>query len=60
MITAFIAILLILTPYQSMDQVSDSQKQEFIELLKSLPTKGEFYTDEAVKKTLLACAIRSY
>jgi hypothetical protein len=46
----FIALLLILIPYQSTDQVSDVEKQKFIELLKSLPTKGEFYTDEAVKK----------
>lgn len=50
MIAAFIAILLVLTPSQSMSQVSDAQKQEFIELLKTLPTKGDFYTDEAVEK----------
>ena len=30
-------------------QVSDAQKQQFIELLKTLPHKGEFYTGDAVK-----------
>jgi tricorn protease-like protein len=29
---------------------TDAQKQEFIELLKTLPTKGEFYTEESVRK----------
>ncbi len=33
-----------------MNQVSDAQKQEFLELLKTLPTQGEFYTEETVKK----------
>jgi len=37
-------------PPQGADQVSDARKKEFIDLLRSLPTKGEFYTDEAVVK----------
>ena len=31
-------------------EVSDSQKREFIELLKTLPFKGEFYTQEAARR----------
>jgi hypothetical protein len=30
--------------------VSDAEKKEFLELVAGLPTKGEFFTDEAVKK----------
>ena len=47
---AFLTLLLILAPSQAMNQVSDAQKQEFLELLKTLPTQGEFYTDEAATK----------
>ena len=50
MITVFLAILLIPIQGQTTNQVSDSQKQAFIEFLKTLPTKGEFYTDDAAKK----------
>jgi hypothetical protein len=50
MIAAFLTMLLILAPSQPMSQVSDVQKREFIELLKTLPIKGDFYTDEAVEK----------
>src|SRR5207247_342046 len=31
-------------------EVSDAQKKQFIKLLGKLPYKGEFYTDEAIKK----------
>lgn len=31
-------------------EVSDAQKREFIELLKTLPSRGEFYTEEAARK----------
>ena len=48
MIAAFLTILLMLTPSQASDQVSEAQKKDFIELLKTLPFKGEFFTDEAV------------
>jgi hypothetical protein len=50
MIKVFLAIALTLTPCQVASQVSDDQKKDFINLLKTLPHKGEFYTEEAVKK----------
>ncbi|HEU0143985.1 MAG TPA: hypothetical protein VFQ47_04305 [Nitrososphaera sp.] len=50
MIAAFLTILLVLTPSQASNQISDTQKKDFIELLKTLPHKGEFYTDEAIEK----------
>ena len=31
-------------------EVSDAQKREFLELLKTLPYRGEFYTQEAARK----------
>ena len=48
--SAFLALLLVFAPYQSAQQISDVQKKDFIELLKTLPTKGEFFTDEAIRK----------
>lgn len=51
MITAILTLLLVLTSCQaSATQISDAQKKDFIELLKTLPHKGEFFTDEAVKR----------
>ena len=50
LITIFLAAFLILAPAQESNAVSDVQKEEFINLLRTLPTKGEFYTDEAVIK----------
>jgi len=50
MIMAFLAILMIPIPVQATNPISKAQKQAFIQLLKTLPTKGEFYTDEAAKK----------
>src|SRR3954464_15679177 len=51
MITPILTLLLILAPYQTAaNQVSDAKKREFIELLKKLPHKGEFFTDEGVKR----------
>jgi len=35
---------------QGLHQVSTSDKSEFIGLLRTLPTKGEFYSEEAVRK----------
>jgi hypothetical protein len=32
--------------------VTEAEKQEFLKLLATLPSKGEFYTDEAVKKAV--------
>jgi len=50
MIAAFLTLVLVLAPYQAATHpISDSQKNEFIELLKTLPRKGEFFTDDGVK-----------
>jgi len=35
---------------QGRHEVSDAQKREFIELLQTLPSKGEFYTEEAARR----------
>jgi hypothetical protein len=50
MIAAFLSILLVFAPSQAANQVSEAQKKDFIELLKTLPTKGEFFTEEAIDK----------
>jgi hypothetical protein len=50
MFTAFLAVLLVLSSLQASSQISEVQKKEFIELLKTLPHKGEFYTDEAIER----------
>src|SRR5919202_540538 len=42
--------LVILFNTQNGQAVSDSQKREFIELLKTLPFRGEFYTEEAARR----------
>jgi hypothetical protein len=36
---------------QTVNQISDARKKDFIELLKTLPYKGEFYNDEAIDKS---------
>lgn len=46
---SFLAAVLLFAG-QGADPVSDARKKEFIDLLTALPTKGEFYTDEAVVK----------
>ena len=48
---AFILLMLVaLTPQQSAaTQISDAQKKDFLNLLKTLPHKGEFFTDDAIK-----------
>jgi hypothetical protein len=49
--TIILAFVLFLIPDQAVtNQISDAQKNEFIELLKTLPHKGEFFTEEAVKR----------
>ncbi len=46
-----LALCCTLTPCRaSANQVSDAKKREFIELLKTLPHKGEFFTDESVRR----------
>ena len=50
MISAILALLLVFAPHQApTSQVSDTQKKDFIELLKTLPHKGEFFTEDAIK-----------
>src|SRR6266852_5179959 len=46
----FITILIVFAPALAVQDASDAQKKEFIELLKTLPTKGEFYTEDAIRK----------
>jgi hypothetical protein len=50
MIAPLLTMFLLFVPSQATDQISDAQKEDFIELVKTLPHKGEFFTDEAVKK----------
>jgi len=50
MFSAFLLTLLVLTPPQAASEISQTQKREFIQLLKSLPHKSEFFTDEAIQK----------
>lgn len=49
LIMNFLAAVLLFAG-QGADQFSDARKKGFIDLLRALPTKGEFYTDEAVVK----------
>ena len=44
-----LALLFVMAPQPGAQQISEAQKKEFIELLKTLPHKGEFFSDEAVK-----------
>lgn len=48
--TTMLSMILVLTVGQTTNRVSAEQKQEFIQLVKTLPTKGEFFTEEATKK----------
>ncbi|MDT5120616.1 MAG: hypothetical protein QOC96_98 [Acidobacteriota bacterium] len=54
MVVALLTIILVLAPgltsVQTAKEVSDTQKKEFVELLKTLPVKGEFFTEEAIEK----------
>jgi hypothetical protein len=50
MITILITLAFLLTSVQGEGVVTVAQKQDFIALLKSLPTKGESYTEESVEK----------
>jgi len=42
--------VLVLAPNQTTTYITEIRKQEFIQLLQTLPHKGEFYTDEAIEK----------
>jgi WD40 repeat protein len=49
--TALLITLLVSFASASLAQDSSAaQKKEFIDLLKTLPTKGEFYTDESIRR----------
>ena len=50
MIALLLTIFLSVAPSQAGNQISDAQKKDFIELLKTLPVKGEFFRDEAIEK----------
>lgn len=50
MIVALLTTVFLFAPSQATTQISDAQKKTFIEFLKTLPHKGEFFTDEAVTK----------
>jgi hypothetical protein len=50
MIGFILLTLLVITPQQApASQISDAQKKDFLNLLKTLPHKGEFFTDDAIK-----------
>lgn len=49
MIRFVLSVLLVLAPYKApAQQISDAQKKDFLNLLKTLPHKGEFFTDDAI------------
>lgn len=50
MVAALLILLLTFTSAQTANGISDVQKKEFIEVLKTLSVKGEFYTDEAIAR----------
>jgi hypothetical protein len=50
MIRVVLAMILMSLTIQENSSVSKQQKEAFIQLLQALPTKGEFFTDEAVKE----------
>jgi hypothetical protein len=50
MISLLITIVLAFGPALAVQDSSDAQKKEFAALLKTLPTKGEHYTEEALSK----------
>ena len=50
MTTAMLVLALALSPSQAEKKVTATEKKAFLELLAKLPTMGEFFTDEAVRK----------
>lgn len=50
MVRNILIAALALAQVQADKPVTDAEKKEFLELLVKLPTKGEFFTDEAVAK----------
>jgi hypothetical protein len=50
MSASVLVVLLALGPAQTEKAVTDAEKEEFLQLLSKLPTKGEFFTKDAVTK----------
>lgn len=50
MVPLLITFVLAFMPAMAVQNASDAQKKEFMEVLKKLATKGEFYTKEAIRK----------
>lgn len=50
MSTAFLCVALALGQAQPEQPVTDAEKTEFLKLLATLPTRGEFFTSEAIQK----------
>jgi hypothetical protein len=50
MLALLLTLFLAFTPARAGQGALDARKKEFIDLLKTLPTKGEFYTEEAVRR----------
>jgi len=49
-VSLIITILIAFAPALAGQNAADAQKKEFIDLLKTLPTKGEFYAEDAIRK----------
>ena len=49
-VSLIITILIAFAPALAGHNAADAQKKEFIDLLKTLPTKGEFYAEDAIRK----------
>ena len=49
MIGVVFATILAVIPFQEVKEVTPAEKMAFLELLKKLPSRGEFFTQEAVK-----------
>ena len=49
-VVSLIITILLFAPALTGQGAADAQKKEFIDLLKTLPTKGEFYSEEAIRK----------
>jgi hypothetical protein len=49
-VITFILLFFSYAESQTVNKVSDVQKEDLIKLLKMLPVKSEFYTDEAINK----------
>jgi hypothetical protein len=47
-----LVLALAVSPSQAEKEVTAADKKDFLELLGKLPTKGEFFTDEAVQKAV--------